>query len=61
MMAARRTVDPTGKDRSTKMIALRITSAQHEAMERLCKERNISRSALIRFLLQKEVGSDEQK
>lgn len=60
-MAAKRTVDPTGKNPSTKMIALRITSAQHQAMERLCKERGINRSALIRDLLQKEVGNDEQK
>lgn len=61
MMAAKRTVDPTGKNPSTKMIALRITSAQYGAMERLCKERGISRSALIRDLLQREVGNDEQK
>ena len=56
MMPAKRTVDPTGKDRSTKMIALRITTAQADTMQRLCQERGISRSALIRQLLQNEVS-----
>jgi hypothetical protein len=55
-MPAKRTVDPTGKDRSTKMIALRITTAQADTMQRLCQERGISRSALIRQLLQNEVS-----
>lgn len=55
-MPAKRTVDPTGKDRSTKMIALRITTAQADTMQRLCQERGISRSALIRELLQNEVS-----
>jgi hypothetical protein len=55
-MPAKRTVDPTGKDRSTKMIALRITTVQADTMQRLCQERGISRSALIRQLLQNEVS-----
>ena len=55
-MPAKRTVDPTGKDRSTKMIALRITTAQADTMQRLCQERGISRSALIHQLLQNEVS-----
>lgn len=55
-MPAKRTVDPTGKDRSTKMIALRITTAQADTMQRLCQERGMSRSALIRELLQNEVS-----
>lgn len=55
-MPAKRTVDPTGKDRSTKMIALRITSGQAETMQRLCQERGVSRSALIRHLLDSEVA-----
>jgi len=55
-MPAKRTVDPTGKDRSTKMIALRITTAQADTMQRLCQERGVSRSALIRQLLQNEVS-----
>jgi hypothetical protein len=55
-MPAKRTVDPTGKDRSTKMIALRITTAQADTMQRLCQERGVSRSALIRELLQNEMS-----
>lgn len=54
-MAAKRTVDPTGKDRSVKMIALRITAQQHEVLTQLCQERGVGRSALLRQLLQQEV------
>jgi predicted DNA-binding protein len=54
-MAAKRTVDPAGKDRSTKMIAFRITTTQAEALERLAREHGVGRSAYIRFLLQKAI------
>lgn len=55
-MAAKRTVDPAGKDRSTKMIAFRITTTQAEALEKLARDKGVCRSAYIRFLLQEAIS-----
>ena len=56
-MPAKRTVDPTGKDRSTKMIALRMTAQQMEQVAVLCQKYECSRSALFRRLLQQEMNN----
>jgi hypothetical protein len=53
-MANFRTVDPTGKNRSTAMVSLRLTSEQMANIKHLCKERNIGRSLLFRQLLAEE-------
>lgn len=55
-MANHRTVDPTGKTRSTAIIALRLTSEQMDVVKKLCKERGINRSALFRQLLAEETA-----
>jgi len=53
-MAASRTVDPTGKSRSARMVSLRLTLEQMDVIAVLCKERGVGRSKLIRQLLQEE-------
>jgi|APGre2960657404_1045060.scaffolds.fasta_scaffold122427_1 hypothetical protein len=53
-MAASRTVDPSGKYRSTAMVSLRLTTIQMENIAELCKERGIGRSKLFRQLLAEE-------
>jgi len=50
-MAAKRTVDPTGKNRSIAMVSLRLTHEQVELARRLSQERGCSRSELFRRLL----------
>jgi len=55
-MANHRTVDPTGKTRSTAIIALRLTSEQMDVVKKLCKERGVNRSALFRRLLAEETA-----
>jgi hypothetical protein len=52
-MANYRTVDPTGKTRSTAIVALRLTD-QMETIKQLCKKRGVSRSLLLRQLLAEE-------
>ena len=50
-MAARRTVDPQGKDRSIAMVSLRLTHEQIELAREMARERGCSRSELFRRLL----------
>ena len=53
-MANYRTVDPTGKTRSTAIVALRLTTNQMETIKRPCKKRDVSRSLPLRQLLAEE-------
>jgi hypothetical protein len=57
-MPARRTVDPTGEQASSKMIALRMTAQQMEQVAVLCQKYECSRSTLFRHLLAKEMNND---
>ena len=50
-MAAKRTVDPSGKNRSIAMVSLRLTHEQMDLARRLSQERGCSRSELFRRLL----------
>jgi len=52
-MAAKRTVDPTGKERSVVRLTLRLTRDQSELIRRLAKEQNCSRGEVFRRLLAK--------
>lgn len=57
-MPAKRTVDPTGEQASSKMIALRMTAQQMEQVAVLCQKYECSRSTLFRHLLAKEMSND---
>ena len=50
-MAARRTVDPQGKERSIAMVSLRLTHEQIGLARDLARQRGCSRSELFRRLL----------
>lgn len=50
-MAARRTVDPQGKERSIAMVSLRLTHEQIDLARDLARQRGCSRSELFRRLL----------
>ena len=55
-MAARRTVDPHGKERSIAMVSLRLTHEQIDLARDLARERGCSRSELFRRLLMEAVN-----
>jgi hypothetical protein len=51
-MSAKRTVDPEGKLASTRFLGLRVTVEQWATIELLCSMRRVSKSALLRQLVQ---------
>jgi|688.fasta_scaffold61770_2 hypothetical protein len=51
-MSAKRTVDPEGKLASTRFLGLRVTVEQWTTIELLCSMRRVSKSALLRQLVQ---------
>lgn len=50
-MANKRTVDPTGEEASTRIVGIRFTERQLQQIEELCAVRQMSRSELIRQLI----------
>lgn len=59
-MANHRTVDPTAESASNRVIGIRIIDRQVEQLDELAKNRNISRSQLIRQLIQDAWTADQQ-
>lgn len=53
-MTAPRTVDPTGEESSTKFLTLRVTEKQNARIEELAQQRGISKSLLMRTLINEE-------
>jgi hypothetical protein len=53
-MPARRTVDPNGVERTTEMVALRLTSSQLETVLKIAKGRDKSVSHILRALIMEE-------
>lgn len=51
-MSAKRTVDPEGKLVSTRFLGLRVTAVQMGQIEALSQKRGISKSQLLRQLVQ---------
>lgn len=53
-MPARRTVDPNGIERTTEMVALRLTHSQLETVLKIAKDRDKSVSHTLRSLITEE-------
>lgn len=51
-MAAKRTVDPQGESVSTRFLGVRVTSQQMQQIETMCIQRKVSKSVLLRQLVQ---------
>ncbi len=51
-MAAKRTVDPQGESISTRFLGVRVTARQMQQIETLCTVREVSKSVLLRQLVQ---------
>jgi hypothetical protein len=51
-MAAKRTVDPNGEAVSTRFLGVRVTARQMQQIETLCLVREVSKSVLLRQLVQ---------
>jgi metal-responsive CopG/Arc/MetJ family transcriptional regulator len=59
-MANHRTVDPTAEYASNRVIGIRIIDRQVEQLDEMAKNRGISRSQLIRQLIQDAWTADQQ-
>ena len=51
-MPAKRTVDPQGEAISTRFLGVRVTARQMQQIETLCLVRKVSKSVLLRQLVQ---------
>lgn len=51
-MGAKRTVDPTGELASTRFVGLRLTSKQFDQLELLASINKVSKSGMMRKLVQ---------
>jgi hypothetical protein len=56
-MAAKRTVDPQGESISTRFLGVRVTARQMQQIETLCLVREVSKSVLLRQLVQEAMDN----
>lgn len=59
-MAAKRTVDPEGESVSTRFLGVRVTTRQMQQIETLCTVRKVSKSVLLRQLVQEAYNNVEE-
>lgn len=59
-MAAKRTVDPEGEAVSTRFLGVRVTTRQMQQIETLCIVRKVSKSVLLRQLVQEAYNNVEE-
>ena len=59
-MAAKRTVDPSGESVSTRFLGVRVTAQQMTQIEILCAMRKVSKSVLLRQLVQEAFNNVEE-
>ena len=55
-MANKRTVDPTASEASVRVIGIRVTDTQLKQIAKLCEERGVKRSQLLRDLVRQAVA-----
>jgi metal-responsive CopG/Arc/MetJ family transcriptional regulator len=59
-MANKRTVDPTGSEASSQIVGIRLTNTQLQQIATMCEQRKVSRSELIRQLINQAWLLDQQ-
>lgn len=59
-MAAKRTVDPQGESISTRFLGVRVTSQQMQQIETMCLVRKVSKSVLLRQLVQEAYNNVQE-